>query len=173
MLKKQRILSLVLFFAFLSCFFACSSVKELRADELSKLKDIGGYYNNKSDSSDTQVLDLISQFNLKDSVVGPIKIEFVSEKELSLEFNDGTKNVVKKFNGKYHDGYFEITVEKWAFGVPLIYFSSKLNRIWISKSSSEQLIIDRHTSWSGFIFVMSAGDSFDSQNFYSTIVTKR
>ncbi len=172
MFNKQTLIIIFLYLSACIGFSSCAASKKNIANNLSEIKELSGLYNNKPDSSEFSYLSLISQFNLKDSALGAIEVEMVSERELKLKFSNGSDSITRVFKGKYKDGFFEIILEKWTTGVPLINFRTKKEIIWLSKSSDSQLIIDRYTFWAGFIFVMSAGDSYESQHLYSKAVMK-
>jgi hypothetical protein len=116
-------------------------------------------------------LTLLNHF---DSLKGNSKfvlLSFNTKEQLIVTCKDSLKTETSTFNGKFSKkGYYEIFFRKEVIEIPPlipIFFSRRnINRIRISLTNHNDLVIDRKRVLDGNVFLFGGGSSDRTQNFF-------
>lgn len=117
---------------------------------------------------DSDILTLLNLENKKSDVV---TISFSSKNELIIQYKDTLGSKTEYLQGKFSNrGYYEIYLRKKNIQIPplipLLYSKIDIDRIRISLTKENDLIIDNYFSRGGNIFLLSGGGSTRHQYYF-------
>ncbi|RAR46822.1 hypothetical protein B0I10_11439 [Flavobacterium lacus] len=157
---------------------SCGTGLKISSDKLSGINSNfkGTFQNNphkkaskKGTPSDSDILELLNILNKKSDSVS---VSFISNK-LVIKYDDILGKSAAYFDGKFSEkGYYEIYFSKKNIQIPpllpIFYSKVDIDRIRISLTQENELIIDSYYSRGGNIFLMAAGGSGRSQFYFKS-----
>lgn len=163
----MRNLAIILVFSL----FSCKSYKEIKDKDLVVFssKSLGEFHvmSNLKKKTDYQI-SVQELFGLKNSD-SIIKVVFSNKDAIEIHYKNVLGgNEVAAFNGKFKKHYFEVYLDKKRIFFPPIYCKTKINRLRIGITITNQLVINRHYDYSGMLMLFAAGNSGNKQYVFNS-----
>jgi hypothetical protein len=168
------------FFIFISCGSGMTGVKSsdfknIDSNFSGTFKNLS--YKNARKHSSGYIFDdlgILNLFEIKNKNLDSINLSFVNDHSLLIKYSDSTGTRTKKFSGKFTKrGFFEIYFRKQNVQIPplfpIIYSKTNVDRIRISLSSNNDLLIDDYSARGGNIFILAGGGNSSAIYYFERI----
>jgi len=174
-IKYSFILLLVLLFS-----SSCATKMGITLKKKEKIThDFSGtFFNNayKSLSKNGTLMynhSILDAFNIVQHDVRNVYLEIDKDDVLHISYKDCTDSIQTiSFKGKYKRGYYEYYLVNDKVRIPFIYSNVDVERIRIGQSKNANLIIEKFSERSGYIFLFAAGSSSTNQSFHHVFNSK-
>ncbi|MFD0861479.1 hypothetical protein ACFQ1M_04620 [Sungkyunkwania multivorans] len=177
MRKRMIFKSIPIFLTLIAC---GSGMTGIESSEFQKIDpNFSGTFKNRSYKNirpnngghDLKIIDL---FGLKSKHADSINLSFTNDHSLVVKFNDSTGVRTEQFNGKFsRRGFYEIYLKKKNIEIPpllpLLYCEYDTNRIRISFTPDNDLLIDNHVAFGGSILVLGNGGSYNALYYFERV----
>lgn len=119
-------------------------------------------------------LGVLRLFEIGNQNVDSINVSFTTDNSLILKYSDSTGTRTGEFSGKFSKrGFYEFYFNKHNIEIPpfipIIYSNTKINRIRISLSSENKLLIEKYRAQGGNVFILGGGGSSKSIYYFEPI----
>ena len=131
-------------------------------------------YKNVRPNSTEKNLEMLNLFELINQNTDSINLSFTNDNSLIIKFTDSTGIRTERFNGKFSKrGFYEIYFRKKNIEIPpflpIIYSESDIDRIRISFTPENDLLIDNYRAFGGNILILGNGGAYSSLYYFERI----
>ena len=169
-----------MFLVFISCGSGMTAIKSSNFKKIDS--NFSGTFKNLSykntrkhnSSSELDNLRILKLFKIDNKNVDSINLSFTTDNSLVIEYSDSTGIRTEKFNGEFSKrGFYEIYFRKQNIEIPplfpIIYSKTNIDRIRISLSTENELLIDHYIAIGGNILILAGGGGSNSIYYFERI----